>query len=54
MTDWNPDDPDAVRVHYDLSAWTFDQQAELAAAMADAEARGALGKLDASDNDMFL
>ncbi|MEI6495840.1 MAG: hypothetical protein WCO88_04155 [Actinomycetota bacterium] len=37
MTDWNPDDPDAVRVHYDLSAWTFDQQAELAAAMADAE-----------------
>lgn len=37
MTDWNPDDPDAVRVHYDLSAWNFDQQAELAAALADAE-----------------
>jgi hypothetical protein len=37
MTEWNPDDPDAARVHYDLSAWNFDQQAELAAAMADAE-----------------
>jgi hypothetical protein len=37
MTDWNPDDPDATRVYYDLAAWTFDQQAELAAAMADAE-----------------
>jgi hypothetical protein len=37
MTDWNPNDPDATRVYYDLSAWTFDQQAELAAAMADAE-----------------
>ncbi len=37
MTDWNPNDPDATRVHYDLTAWDFDQQAELAAAMADAE-----------------
>lgn len=37
MTDWNPNDPDATRVHYDLAAWDFDQQAELAAAMADAE-----------------
>lgn len=37
MTDWNPNDPDATRVYYDLSAWSFDQQAELAAAMADAE-----------------
>jgi len=37
MTDWNPSDPDAVRVHYDLEAWTFDQQGELAAALADAE-----------------
>lgn len=37
MTDWNPNDPDATRVHYDLAAWGFDQQAELAAAMADAE-----------------
>lgn len=37
MTDWNPNDPDATRVYYDLSMWTFDQQAELTAAMADAE-----------------
>ncbi|MEI6402976.1 MAG: hypothetical protein WCP59_12385 [Actinomycetota bacterium] len=37
MTEWNPDDPDASSVHYDLSAWNFDQQAALAAAMADAE-----------------
>ncbi len=37
MTDWNPNDPDATQVHYDLAAWDFDQQAELAAAMADAE-----------------
>lgn len=37
MTDWNPNDPDAVRVHYDLSSWSFDQQGELAAALADAE-----------------
>jgi hypothetical protein len=35
--DWNPNDPDAVRVHYDLGAWTFDQQAELAAELAEAE-----------------
>ena len=37
MTEWNPDDPDASSVHYDLSAWNFDQQAELAAAMAEAD-----------------
>ena len=35
--DWNPNDPDATRVHYDLAAWSFDQQAELASALADAE-----------------
>ncbi len=35
--DWNPNDPDATRVHYDLAAWSFDQQAELAADLADAE-----------------
>ena len=35
--DWNPNDPDATRVHYDLSGWTFDQQAELASDLADAE-----------------
>ena len=37
MTDWNPLDPDASKVFYDLSDWTFDQQAELAAELADAE-----------------
>lgn len=35
--DWNPHDPDATRVHYDLSRWTFDQQAELASDLAEAE-----------------
>ena len=38
MTDeWNPNDPDATRVHYDLANWSFEQMAELAAALADAE-----------------
>jgi hypothetical protein len=37
MTDWNPFDPDAVHVVYDLSGWSIDQQAELASALADAE-----------------
>jgi hypothetical protein len=37
MTDWNPNDEDATRVHYDLSAWSIDDQAELAAELADAE-----------------
>ncbi|MDO8389364.1 MAG: hypothetical protein Q7V57_02665 [Actinomycetota bacterium] len=37
MTDeWNPNDPDATRVLYDLSEWSFDQQAELAADLAEA------------------
>ncbi len=35
--EWNPNDPDATRVLYDLSSWTFDQQAELASELADAE-----------------
>jgi hypothetical protein len=33
--DWNPNDPDATRVHYDLGSWTFDQQADLASELAD-------------------
>ena len=37
MTDWNPSDPDAAKVFYDLSGWDFDQQAELASALADLE-----------------
>jgi hypothetical protein len=35
--DWDPSDPDAVIVQYDLSGWTFDQQAELASMLAEAE-----------------
>ena len=35
--EWNPNDPDATRVHYDLASWSFEQMAELAAALADAE-----------------
>ena len=35
MFDWNPNDPDTVKVHYDVSAWTIDQRAELTAALAD-------------------
>ena len=35
--EWNPNDPDATRVLYDLSSWTFDQHAELASELADAE-----------------
>jgi hypothetical protein len=35
--EWNPNDPDATRVHYDLTTWSFEQMAELAAALADAE-----------------
>jgi hypothetical protein len=35
--EWNPNDPDATRVLYDLSDWTFEQQAELASDLAEAE-----------------
>ena len=35
--EWNPNDPDATRVLYDLSSWTFDQHAELASELADAD-----------------
>jgi hypothetical protein len=37
MTEWNPSDPEAPKVFYDLSEWDFDQQAELASALAEAE-----------------
>jgi hypothetical protein len=33
----DPHDPETVRVHYDLSGWTFEQQADLAAELAEAE-----------------
>lgn len=35
--DFDPFDPDIVKVHYDMSVWTFDQRAELSEALADAE-----------------
>lgn len=34
--DWDPDDPDAVKVHYDVSGWEFDQRARLAEVLAEA------------------
>lgn len=34
--DFDPNDDRIVKVHYDVSAWTFDQQAELAEALAEA------------------
>ena len=37
MLDWNPNDPDTVKVHYDVSAWTLAQRSELTAALADDE-----------------
>lgn len=37
MTDWNPLDPDAANVFYDLSSWSSDQQAELTALLANAD-----------------
>ena len=37
VSEWNPTDPEAEKVFYDLSGWDFDQQAELASALADAE-----------------
>jgi hypothetical protein len=35
--DFDPNDPDVVKVHYDVSAWNFDQRAELSEALAEAE-----------------
>lgn len=37
MLDWNPDDPDTVKVHYDVSGWSIDQRAELSEALAEHE-----------------
>lgn len=36
-TEWDPADPDAVKVHYDVSSWGVDQRGELTAALAGAE-----------------
>jgi hypothetical protein len=35
--DFDPNDPDVVKVHYDVSAWSFDQRAELTEALAEEE-----------------
>lgn len=37
MLDWNPNDPDTVKVHYDVGGWSVDQRAELSEALADDE-----------------
>ena len=37
VLDWNPNDPDTVKVHYDVAAWTVDQRAELTEALAEAD-----------------
>lgn len=36
MVDFDPNDPAIVKVHYNVDVWTFDQQAELSEAMAEA------------------
>jgi hypothetical protein len=35
VLDWDPNDPDEVKVHYDVSAWNLEQRAELSSALAD-------------------
>jgi hypothetical protein len=37
VLDWNPNDPETVKVHYDVSAWSLDQRAELTEALAEAD-----------------
>jgi len=37
VLDWNPNDPDTVKVHYDVRGWSLDQRAELSEALADDE-----------------
>ena len=37
MLDWDPNDPETVKVHYDVSAWTIDQRVELSEALAEAD-----------------
>ncbi len=36
MSEWNPRDPDTESVRYDLSEWSINQRAEIAAMLADA------------------
>lgn len=35
--DFDPNDPDVVKVHYDVSGWNLDQRTELSEALAEAE-----------------
>ncbi len=37
MGEWNPKDPDAVTVRYDLSEWSVDERADVTEAFADAD-----------------
>ncbi|MFM8994569.1 MAG: hypothetical protein ACKOJG_10350 [Actinomycetota bacterium] len=39
MTDWDPKDPDAPTVRYDLADWSVDERVELVEMLADAEIR---------------
>ena len=39
MTDWNPKDPDAPTVRYDLADWSLEERVELVELLADAEIR---------------
>ena len=39
MTDWDPKDPDAPTVRYDLGDWSVDERVELVEMLADAEIR---------------
>jgi hypothetical protein len=37
MSEWNPKDPEALTTRYDLTDWSVDDRADVAAALADAE-----------------
>jgi hypothetical protein len=37
VLEWNPNDPDTIKVHYDVSGWSIDQRAELSEALAEAD-----------------
>jgi len=37
MSEWNPKDPETLTTRYDLSDWSVDDRADVAAALADAE-----------------
>lgn len=36
-TEWDPNDLESVKVHYDVTSWSVDQRAELSEALAEAE-----------------